>query len=508
MIKKITSTLTGAFLFIMLINIIGKGLGFFREILFANYFGMGTEFDLYLVGAVLPMTINTVILCIGQNFFIPSYNKIKAANQNRASEFSGKTISIFGIGSIILTLLLFLFSAPLLHAYLNRIDTETFNKTLTIFQIFLLSIPLNSLISILIAQQQAEYKFKYPAISRLLLNISIIPILIIFKDSFGIYTIPIGFVTGIFLQLLYLIFKTKIKIQIFDFDKYSELGDVINFTIIRVLLIETITQVYLIADRYFLNQVSPGGISALNYAVNVFILPISIISTAVGTIILPKFSHSIHLEKVKDLVENYRDSIRINLFIFVPVSFLFFVYGEDLIHLFFKHGKFTTQDSIVTFNVLKIYTLSLIFYSTYTINNKIIYGARLLNQLLIITVMGIVLKIIMNFLFVTRYDQYGLALSSSVSYIYFFLCSIFLIRFKIPALKHSLFFKELFIYLINGLICYVVVEFLFTFLSGLEFYEDILKFITFYIIFLINLLVIKYNSITLIKDRLLSIKLS
>lgn len=507
MIKKITSTLTGAFLFIMLINVVGKGLGFFREILFANYFGMGTEFDLYLVGAVLPMTINTIILCIGQNFFIPSYNKIKASNENYAAEFSNKTIVIFGISSIIISLLLFVFSAPILHAFLYNIDVKIFNGTLTIFQIFLLSIPLNSLISILIAQQQAEYKFKYPAMSRLLLNISIIPILIIFEDSFGIYTIPIGFVTGIFFQLVYLLFKTKIKIQLFSFKGQKEFGDVLNFTIIRVLLIETITQVYLIADRYFLDQVSPGGLSALNYAVNVFILPISIISTAIGTVILPKFSHSIHTDKIKDLIGNYRDSIRINLLIFVPVSFLFFVYGEDVIRLFFEHGKFTMENSMVTFNVLKIYTLSLVFYSTYTINNKIIYGARLLNQLLIITVLGIIFKVIMNFLLVTKFDQYGLALSSSISYIYFFISSVFLIKYKLPDLKHSIFFKELTIYVINGLICYAVVELLFRYLLEVNFYEDIIKFILFYLIFLFNLFIIKYDSLTLIKNKLLSIKL-
>lgn len=508
MIKRFTSTFTGAFLFIMLINIVGKGLGFFREILFAGYFGMGTDFDLYLVGAVLPMTINTVILCIGQNFFIPSYNKIKASNEKSVAEFSNNTINIFGIGSIVISLLLFVFSAPILHAYLYNIDINIFNQTLTIFQIFLLSIPLNSLISIIIARQQAEYKFKYPAMSRLLLNISIIPILIVFADSLGIYTIPIGFVTGTFFQLVYLLFKTKINIKLFSIEKQSELREVLNFTIIRVLLIETITQVYLVADRYFLDWVSPGGLSALNYAINVFILPISIISTAIGTVILPKFSHSIYSYKVKDLIENHRDSIRINLFIFVPVSFLFFVYGGDVIRLFFERGKFTLDNSIVTFNVLKLYTLSLVFYSAYTINNKIIYGARLLNQLLIITVLGIIIKIILNFLLVTKFDQYGLALSTSISYIYFFILSIYLIKKKIPELKHSIFFKELMFYIVNGLICYFVVELLFQFLFEVKVYEDLIKFVMFYLAFLFNLYILKYDSLTLIKNKFASVKLA
>ncbi|NUM61450.1 MAG: hypothetical protein HUU44_04770, partial [Ignavibacteriaceae bacterium] len=81
MSKKFTSTIAGASIFISLLGLISRGLGFIREIIFANNFGLEKEFDLYLVGAVLPITINTILLYIGQNYFIPEFQKINSSNQ-------------------------------------------------------------------------------------------------------------------------------------------------------------------------------------------------------------------------------------------------------------------------------------------------------------------------------------------------------------------------------------------------------------------------------------------
>jgi len=508
MTKRLTSSLTGTVFFIVIINLIGRGFGFFREILFAGYFGMGTDFDLYLVGAVLPITINTIILCIGQNFFIPAYNKIKATDENPSKGFFNLTLVIFGISSLFLTLLLYVFAHTIIDAYLSTNNLELYNSALNVFKIFLITIPLNSLISIIIAYNQAEYEFRYPAISQILLNIAIIPILFIFTDKLGIYTIPVGFVVGNFLRLIYLILKTKsgISFPTIQHAHFKDYKSVLDFTIISILLIETIGQIYMISDRYFFNMVSEGGISSLNYAINLYMLPITIFTFAIATVILTKFSKNIQFENIVNLNQNHTDAIRANLFIFVPITFLYLFYGNDLIRIVFERGKFTLEDSQVTFNVLKYYTISLVFYSTYAIYNKIIYGARLVNQLLIITIVGIAIKIILNFILVNKYQQDGLALSSSISYIYFFLASVILISFKLPQLTHTIFLKELLFYLVNGFLCYVLVDIVFNNLMTIMNFDSLIKFIMFYIIFLFNLKFVKHGSMQLIANFMQTLK--
>ena len=499
MSKRLTSTIAGAFIFITIINILSRGLGFFREMLFANYFGMGHTFDIYLVGAVIPLTINVIMLYFAQNYFIPAYNKVKTSDSYQPGEFFNNVLNLFALGSIILSILLYLFSESIVGLYLHTSNSVSYKIALDIFKIFLITIPLNSVISVIIAYNQAEFEFKFPAISRLLLNLMIIVVLFFFTRKLGIYVIPIGFITGSALQLIYLFLKINLRVKpslSFIFKKKLD-KSIFDFTIVNILVIETISQMYLLVDRYFFTEVNEGGISALNYSMILYVLPVSMISIALATVIFPKFSANIQNKKFDELNKNVIDAIRANLFIFVPVTFFFLLYGNDLIRLLFERGKFTAQDSQIAFNVLKYYAVSLIFYSAYSIYNKIIYSTSLIYALLMITLGGIIIKIILNFLLVHSYQQNGLAFSTSVSYIFLFLLSMLLIYHKIPGIKQSVFFKELVFYLFNGIICFFIVEILFSGILRIYILQDLFKMVIFYAFFLLNLKLANHGSIQL-----------
>jgi putative peptidoglycan lipid II flippase len=508
MIERFTSTASGAFILLMFINVLGRGLGFLREILFANYFGLGIDFDIYLVGAIFPIVLNTVILYLGLNYFIPTFNRIKASGKSSLESFFNLSLFIFITSGIILSILLFIFSEVIVQHYLNTSDTLILEKALSIFRILLITVPLTCAISIITAFEHAKYQFKHPALSRLFLNIAIIPILILFTDQFGIYTIPVGIVLGTFFQLLYLIFKSKIRGVTVNFlvANIREVGKYFDLTIFSILLIEIIGQIYIISDRYFFGSVNEGGISALNYGLNIFVLPISIVSIALATVIFPKFSESISRGEYADLGAKISSAMRVNLLIFVPVSFLFILFGDTIIKILFERGKFTAGDTEITFSVLKIYSLSLIFYTIYAVLNKVLYAAKLVNALLLITITGIVIKIVLNFILVTKFQQNGLAIATTISFIFYFFSSVILVYRKFEIQNKTFLNKEIIFYVCNGLISYFVV---FIFSKRLDFTfpnNQILQMVLFCILFYMNLLIIKHNSVSLLKTMLTSMR--
>ncbi len=77
MSKKFASTVAGASIIIIFFTIIGRGLGLIREAAFAHQFGLSKEFDIYLIGAVIPAVINSIVMYLGQNYFIPNYKRFK-----------------------------------------------------------------------------------------------------------------------------------------------------------------------------------------------------------------------------------------------------------------------------------------------------------------------------------------------------------------------------------------------------------------------------------------------
>ena len=131
--SNFTSSIAGATVYISLALIISKGLGFIREVVFAGYYGVGLDYDIYLVGAVIPVTINIIIYFIGQNFFIPAYNKLFLENKNKASEFTGSVLISFIIISSLLSITLLFFSEILVKGYISTDKLSTFDKAVNIF---------------------------------------------------------------------------------------------------------------------------------------------------------------------------------------------------------------------------------------------------------------------------------------------------------------------------------------------------------------------------------------
>lgn len=509
--QKFTSTIAGASIFISVIGLLSRGLGFVREMIFAGFFGLETEFDLYLVGAVLPITINTVILYIGQNFFVPAFQKISSLSDEDSQKYYNQALVIFFGAGIIIAAILYTFSDGIINIYMHSSSVGDKETAGQILKIFLLTIPFSAGISMLSALLQTVFEFKYPSISILFLNISIIIIIFLFTNKIGIYVIPVGYLIGTVLQCTYLLYKSKRYFKfslIFRFQKYESLKSFVGSSLLTILLIESIGQLYSIFDRYFYGYISSGGIASLNYAQIIFSLPITVLAISLATVVFPKITKSINTSSRDDLERIYNDSISINIFIFMPISFLMIYYGDTFIKIAFERGKFLAESTTITFNALKYYSLSLVFYSVYAILNKIFYSINLAKILLIITVVGIFLKLIINFLLVEKYQQNGLAISTSISYFFFFLTSYLVLNSKLKISNKTLFIKDFFIHFTNCVICMLsvfLVSLNFTFSNSIT---EAFNVILFLLLYLFNLILLEFKTVKILKQVLQRFKLS
>lgn len=139
-----------------------------------------------------------------------------------------------------------------------------------------------------------------------------------------------------------------------------------------------------------------------------------------GNCSFPVITKAINNRAHQEIEKIYNESISMNTFLLVPIAFILFFFGDIIIKIFFERGKFVENSTLITFGVLKFYSLSLVFYSVYAVFNKIFYSINQAKLLLLITVSGVILKFVLNFLFV-GFQQEGLALSKYQFYI--FLCS-------------------------------------------------------------------------------------
>lgn len=323
--KKFTSTVAGASILLTSVGLLSRGLGLVREIVFAGSFGLSKAYDLFLVGTVIPLTLNTVILYIAQNYFIPVYNRLKLNSSDQAKTFIIKSLAMFVVGGCIIMGLLLFFSENIIALYINNPGIEGTKIAVKVLRIYSFTIPFNAAFSIFAAFLYSEFDFKLPTFSQLFVNVAVIICVLVFADTRGVISIAYGYLIGIILQLTIIIgyiFKSKLNFLSFNGNKtklfYWDSG------LIIIIIIETLSQIYLISDRYFLTQVDKGGIAALNYSMNIFLLPISIISVALSTALFPSFSKSFAENNVNEINKKLAKFFSVNLYIFVPLTFIMF----------------------------------------------------------------------------------------------------------------------------------------------------------------------------------------
>ncbi|RKY90671.1 MAG: hypothetical protein DRQ01_08850 [Ignavibacteriae bacterium] len=280
----------------------------------------------------------------------------------------------------------------------------------------------------------------------------------------------------------------------------------VSGSLILIVVIESLSQLYMFSDRYFYNSVEPGGIAALNYAIHLYLLPLSIISLAISTAIFPALSKSINEEKDESekLLNNF---FSINILLFVPITIIILFFGDVIIRVLFERGEFSTHDSEMTYSVLKIYSYSLIFYSSYAVLNKLIYSKKLIGYLLLVAVLSISLKLILNFVFVNNLKQDGLALSTTLSYTSFFLFSFIVVLLKVKLSDKSYFIKELLWGLTNGVGSILLSSWLTSLLfQDVSIASDIVQIVIFVMIYGLNSIITGHHSVTLLTNAMITFK--
>ncbi|MBK9099570.1 MAG: polysaccharide biosynthesis C-terminal domain-containing protein [bacterium] len=150
----------------------------------------------------------------------------------------------------------------------------------------------------------------------------------------------------------------------------------------------------------------------------------------------------------------------------------------------------------MTFGVLKFYSISLVFYSVYAVFNKIFYSIKSANILLYITGGGVILKLLLNFVLV-EYHQDGLALSTSISFIFFFSASYIFLNKRLKIKERTLFIRDFLFHIINCIICFLVVTIFSNLFFGNVLFNELFKIILFISLFIVNILIIKHKTLNI-----------
>jgi putative peptidoglycan lipid II flippase len=405
----------GAFIF--LITLISKILGFLRETFIAYHFGTSVESDAYFV-ALTPTTLAITFSVSLSSVFLPMF--IKHLNQkNNAFEFSNRII--FLLLSFTIFIYLFVFFRGDLFVSLIAPGMDLEGKALAI-DMLIIMFPLVFVVIVIqlyTVMLNSFDNYSLPAACILPNNLLIILYLLFIGDSFGITGVSYVTLIAFIIQFLILYFSLRKFDYRFRPSNFFE-GTTKEFIILLLpILVSTgFSQLNAIVDRLLASTLQEGSISALMYSYKLRTLILGIFVTGIISVTAPKISRLAHGKKFEELGNVTRESVLIVFLLVAPLTGIFMLFSQEIIEILFERGEFGEDATLLTSGIFFYSSTAILATSFRDVVIRTFYAFGDTKTPTKIIILGLIVNMILSYLFVKVMGLSGLGLSLSISMVF------------------------------------------------------------------------------------------
>jgi putative peptidoglycan lipid II flippase len=184
-----------------------------------------------------------------------------------------------------------------------------------------------------------------------------------------------------------------------------------------------------------------GGVTMLELAFRLVQLPIGIFGASISTAVLPSLAVEAAQSDRTVFRSRIEQALRLNATFCIPATCGLILFRSPLVSLLYQHGKFDGESAAITSNILIVYSIGLIAYSSLKILVSALYALHCVTTPLFISFGMIALTYFLNLLFVTTTDLgvVGLALTTSMTSIFGAIMLIFLLVRRIGDFSFGMF---------------------------------------------------------------------
>mgnify|MGYP000647342207 FL=1 len=404
--------------------LISRITGFIRDLMTASILGANVYSDIFFIAFKFPNLFRSIFADGAfTQAFIPSYAKSKY--KIRFSSIIFLQILAF---LIVLSLIVTMFSHLFAKAFAIGFSEETINLAAPLFAINFYYLPLIFVVTFMGALLQYKHHFATTAYSTALLNLSMIASLIIAKglEQYTItFYLSFGVIFGGILQVIVHMIAIRRanlgKIFIFKNHKKKEENKFYKNFFAATLGSSTM-HISAFIDTWLASMLISGSISYLYYANRVFQLPLAIFAIATSIALFPMVAKAIKNKNEDEALKLMKKSALI-LFAVLTISMVVGIaLDKFIIELLFQRGAFTSEDTINTALILKMYLIGLLPFGLAKIFSLWLYAKEQQVLTAKISAQSLVANIIFSLILIKPFGAAGLAFSGTLSgFVLFFL---------------------------------------------------------------------------------------
>ena len=400
---------------------ISRLLGFIRDMLAAQIFGINAEVDAFLVAFKLPNFMRS-LFAEGSfsQAFVPTLGYYRQTQSHeKTARFIRHISGCLSLILFIITLLGILFMPFLVKLNAPGFDHQRYILAIHFCRITFPYLMLISLTALTGAILNNYGKFGIPALAPALLNICLI-----FAALYGsrFFHIAIesqawGILAAGFVQLGFqLPFLKKLGFLNWPRINFQDPGVKRVLTLMLPAIFgASIVQIGLLINTIFASFLPVGSISWLYYAERLAYFPQGVFGVALATVVLPHLSQQYAKKSQEGFTKAMDWGIRCNLLIGMPASLMMGLLSGPLVSALFQYGHFISHDVIKTQQSVIAYAIGLQAFMLAKILSTGFYARQNIKTPVKIGIVTVGVNIILNSLLIHSLQHAGLALATSLA---------------------------------------------------------------------------------------------
>lgn len=496
-------------IFLSLLMVFQKILGFVKQIFIANYFGTGSFTDVYQIAEnFISLFRGGIVTSIAVTFLsIYSIEKNNKANISNSAEYKNNVFTIGIIISICISLLLYITSpliTKLLGYSLSSVDGLLMEKSIKILTI---TIPIVYMAAMIGSVLEGERIFFPSKTQGIFFNVSTIILTSLFFKKMGIFSIILAELTGLFLFLMFLFFTSIVKKCSCKLVRPKMDKLILRTLSMSVPIMISTSSISLnnFIDKIVAVKYQEGAASALQYA-NVLSIDaiVSVVITASSAILITNFTNIV-INKDKDqLNSNINSTLFTMEMVILFMMIILMVFSKEVISIVFLRGSFNEESINLTSRALRGYSLGLIFYPLKEILLRVYYSYENSKTPFYINIIALFINIILTVALARVLGIFGITLATSISILFNGITLLMFYNYNNKYLSVSLDWLEGLKILVSGIVCLILsIYFKYKFWMYFTTIRIMFLFFILSIVYIISLFILKSRTLKFLAKSIL-----
>ena len=426
--RRIFSALMTVGALTVLAKIVSAG----KDLVVAYQFGVGDELDAFLMAFLIPSFAINLVGGSLNAALIPTY--IQVRKQEGMAAAANLYASVL-LGSLFLlsatSVILFVAGPFLLRLVAVEFPQEKLALTGSLYNTLLPCLLLSGLATTWGAILNAHERFSLTAITPAVMALMTILVLLAFNSTVNIYALVIGVVAGMVCHAALLgwgVAREGLRL-LPGWSGVTPALKTVWYQYTPMLAGAALIGSTEVVGQIMAASLGSGSVSILSYGNKIPMMLLGIGSMAASTAVLPYFSEMVAAGQWEEVRHTLLTYARLIAAITIPLTVILVAFSEPIVELLFQRGAFTEAH---TSQVAWVQSLALLQIAPFALG---ILAVRLLSSLKANHILmwgsaiSLVLTIVLNYLFMQPLGVAGIALATSLMYI-FAMCFLYTMVFR------------------------------------------------------------------------------